>query len=232
MAVVNLIVPSGWHELSQEQLKYVYFLLSSGHYSKEQVAALCLIRWSKVEENVLEAIRPEQLAAFLPMMEWLFDIPAVPVRLEKIGKVQAVHAQLQGLPFQSYLILENKYQGYIRQKDVRLIESMTPFLYGEQLELSPAEAYSIFLWLASVKQLFAQRFPHFFVPSPVDSQQEQGDIHSALRRNMNMQIRALSKGDITKEKEILEMDTWRALTELDAQAEEYEQMKKQYSHGK
>ena len=48
-----------------------------------------------------------------------------------------------------------------------------------------------------------------------------------------MQIRALTKGDITKEKEIFEMDTWRALTELDAQAQEYEDLKKKYdSHGK
>lgn len=46
---------------------------------------------------------------------------------------------------------------------------------------------------------------------------------------MNAQIRALTKGDITKEKEILSLDTWRALTELDAQAKEYEEMKKMYN---
>ena len=34
---------------------------------------------------------------------------------------------------------------------------------------------------------------------------------------MNAQIRALTKGDVTKEKEILALDTWRALTELNAQ---------------
>ena len=36
-------------------------------------------------------------------------------------------------------------------------------------------------------------------------------------------IRALTKGDITKEPEILALDTHRALTELDAQAKEYKE---------
>ena len=41
---------------------------------------------------------------------------------------------------------------------------------------------------------------------------------------MDAQIRALTKGDVTKEGEILQLDTWRALTELNAQAKEYKQL--------
>ena len=44
---------------------------------------------------------------------------------------------------------------------------------------------------------------------------------------MNAQIRALTKGDVTKEAEILALDTWRALTELNAQAKEYKQLNSQ-----
>ena len=44
---------------------------------------------------------------------------------------------------------------------------------------------------------------------------------------MYVLIRALTKGDITKEKEILSLDTWRALTELNAQAKEYKQINAQ-----
>ena len=43
---------------------------------------------------------------------------------------------------------------------------------------------------------------------------------------MNAQIRALTGGDITKEREVLKMDCWRALTELDAKAKDYEDMRK------
>jgi hypothetical protein len=226
MAVINIIVPSSWGELTQKQLRYACFLLSSMQYEPDQIKSLCIIRWGRLSREQLSVISPEQIAPFLPVMDFLFQIPDMPVRLERIGGAQAVNEQLKGMPFQHYLVIENMYQGYIRTKQMRLIEDMTPLLYGERLNLSAEEAYSIFLWVASVKQLFARRFPHFFVSSPVEKQEQ--DIHATLRRSMNMQIRALTKGDITKEKEILAMDVWRALTELDAQAEEYEQLKKQY----
>ena len=45
---------------------------------------------------------------------------------------------------------------------------------------------------------------------------------------MNAQIRALTGGDITKEKAVLAMDTWRALTELDAKARDYEELERKY----
>lgn len=48
-----------------------------------------------------------------------------------------------------------------------------------------------------------------------------------LQEAMDAQIRALTKGDITKEAEILALDTWRALTELNAQAREYKQLQSQ-----
>ena len=41
---------------------------------------------------------------------------------------------------------------------------------------------------------------------------------------MNAQIRALTKGDVTKEAEVLALDTWRALTELNVQAKEYKEL--------
>jgi hypothetical protein len=44
---------------------------------------------------------------------------------------------------------------------------------------------------------------------------------------MDAQIRALTKGDVTKEQEILAIDTWRALTELNAQAKDYQELKRQ-----
>ena len=47
-----------------------------------------------------------------------------------------------------------------------------------------------------------------------------------LQEPMNAQIHALTGRDITKEREVLKMDCWRALTELDAKAKDYEDMRK------
>ena len=74
--------------------------------------------------------------------------------------------------------------------------------------------------------------PHFLQPAASVSSEnllEQGaPLGQRLQEAMNAQIRALTKGDITKEKQVLSMDTWRALAELDAQAKEYEELKRQY----
>ena len=42
---INFIVPQGWHELSDKQLRYVYQLIADG-YSTEEVKTLCLLQWS------------------------------------------------------------------------------------------------------------------------------------------------------------------------------------------
>lgn len=55
-----------------------------------------------------------------------------------------------------------------------------------------------------------------------------GSLSRRLQDSMDAQIRALTKGDITKERDILNMDTWRALTELDALAREYEEINRKY----
>ncbi|MDE7136070.1 MAG: hypothetical protein K2N91_05515, partial [Muribaculaceae bacterium] len=70
-------------------------------------------------------------------------------------------------------------------------------------------------------------FPNFFKKVGDESELEP-PTYDELRRNIDAQIRALTKGDVTKEKEILALDALRALTELDAQAREYDEIRKKY----
>lgn len=231
--IINVNMPVSFQELTDKQLMYACFLLSSRHYEPDQIKSLCLIRWGKLTEEQREMLKPEQIAAFLPVMDWLLEIPPMPVRPESIqGKKALYNAKLHGLEFQNWLVIENQYQGYLHRKDIIHLNAIASILYDGDMHLTAPEAYAVFLWVASVKQLFARSFTHFFVPAPVNAEEE-GNIHEKLVRSMNTQIRALTKGDITKEKEILSMDVWRALTELDAQAEEYNELKRlQESHGK
>ena len=110
---------------------------------------------------------------------------------------------------------------------------MATHLYGgRSIHLNKTERTSIFYWFASLKSLLARTFPHFLQSASTDGSANMigsPNIGRRLQEAMNAQIRALTKGDITKEKEILSLDTWRALTELDAQAKEYEEMNKMYN---
>jgi hypothetical protein len=48
---------------------------------------------------------------------------------------------------------------------------------------------------------------------------------------MDAMIRSLTEGDITKEETVLNADTWRALTELDAKAHDAQEFKRKFPKG-
>ena len=236
---VNITLPTCWQELTLSQLRYIFFLLTQ-NYSAAEIKTYALIRWApltlveKADDGIFCHFegRPcflttEQIAAAIQHLSWLDQLPLVPVRIPSLGKLQAVEADLSGLTFEAFLILENLYQGYLVTKNADLLCEMAAYLYQskEPVKLSAEEAVSIFYWYASAKQMLARRYKHFFVSSDVSAQSE--SMQERLQQSMNNQIRALTKGDITKEAQVLRMDVHRALVELDAQALEYEEIKQQ-----
>lgn len=93
------------------------------------------------------------------------------------------------------------------------------------MAFKPYERISIFYWFAALKDTFSRKFSDFFQPiSAATGGNLLGSSAPSVEDAMNAQIRALTKGDITKEKEVLALDTHRALTELNAQAREYKEL--------
>ena len=97
---------------------------------------------------------------------------------------------------------------------------------SEEIELTDAERIGVFYWFASLKTTLAQEFSHLFIPEGICTDdrnlfERSANKYKMRKEEVNAQIRALTKGDVTKEKEVLAIDTWRALTELDALAQEY-----------
>ena len=247
---INLNVPQGWHELDDAQLRYVYSLIAK-EFAADEIKTLALLKWATPKVRVeglgvrgkyLCSLRSPhstlhfelsgtQLAEVIPSLGWLDAIPASPVRLKKLRNHASVDAEFQGVPFETYIVVENLYQGFLStQKDV-LLDDLAHVLYpGCSATLTPEERISIFYWVASLKDMFARHFPDFFQPASANAENLLGsspNIGNQLQESMDAQIRALTKGDITKEKEILSLDTWRALTELNAQAKEYKQINAQ-----
>lgn len=243
--VIHLTMPKSWMELDDQQLYYVYGLIAD-NLSGAQIRTYCLFRWGhlsvvcrygdgyliKLGKNEFFTTA-EIITAAIQSLKWLDDIAERPVRISVIKKHEAVDAQLNGVPFEDYLYLENLYQGFLNTTRHDLLNEMGQLLYGsDKLMLGQAEKMNVFYWWTSLKAYFSKQFPNFFVPA---SSQTDGNllgnpksIGQQLQDCMNAQIRALTKGDITKEKEVLAMDTWRALTELDALAKEADEFKRKY----
>lgn len=242
--IINIKMPTTWGELDDNQLYYVYNLLADT-LSAEQIKLYCLFQWGrlKVESRYGDGylIRKGKTEAYvtasvlcnaLHALDFIETLPAEPVRIGKVKGHSAVDATLQGVAFERYLYVENLYQGYLHSQQHRLLTEMGELLYDtEGLMLNQAEKMNVFYWWTSLKAFFAKQFPHFLQPSRDDGDLLGGGGGSLSRRlqdSMDAQIRALTKGDITKERDILNMDTWRALTELDALAREYEEINRKY----
>lgn len=242
MVNINITLPTCWQELTPSQLRYVFFLLSE-NYSAEQVKTFCFCRFGnfqiiehtdndlylvKYEQNT-HLITAQQIAEQLTHLSWLDDLPLVPIRLPYIGKHHAAPADLAGVPFSDYLACDNLYQGYLQTQRNDLLQEIASILYhAPSISLNDEELISVFYWFASLKAYYSRRFSHLYSTTPdtnllANSQSTQDRLQSA----MDNQIRALTKGDITKETEVLNTDTLRALTELNALAREYQELQNQ-----
>ncbi|WP_407403442.1 hypothetical protein [Sodaliphilus sp.] len=243
--IVNIDLPKSWAELTDAQLYYVYNLLAE-NLSGAQIKTYCLFLWAKIKivcrygDGYLLRKGKLEFYASAPIihdaihaLDYIEDIARpMPVRISTIKKHKALDAQFIGVPFERFLYIDNLYQGYLHSQQHSLLDEMGNLLYdAEGLSLNRAEKMNVFYWWMALKDMFNARFPNFFVPVQSDDQNLMGNtkpISRQLQEAMDAQIRALTKGDITKEREVLAMDTWRALTELDALAKESEEIRRKY----
>ena len=235
---INFIVSQGWHELSDKQLRYVYQLIAS-EYATDEIKTLCLLQWSGTKVigrqetgayllkkgKILFEVTPLTLAELLPHLDWLGSLPTVPVRLSKINRQHALPVDFSEVPFETFIICDNLYQGYLTTQDDALLDQLGATLYGKSMTFKPYERINIFYWFAALKDTFSRKFPDFFQPiEAAPGGNLLGSSAPSVEDAMNAQIRALTKGDVTKEGEVLALDTHRALTELNAQAREYKEL--------
>jgi hypothetical protein len=160
-------------------------------------------------------------------MSWLNEIPSEPIRLSRVDGANAVIADLsEDFSFESWLICENLWQGYQITQNQDLLQQMAAQLYRKaDINCTDAQLIGVFYWWASVKGKMKRTFPFFFKDAQTTDAQPSYDD---LRQSMDAQLRAITKGDPTKEREVLNLDAWRVLTELNAQAKEYEELNKKY----
>jgi hypothetical protein len=245
MQTINFTVPQGWHELSDKQLQYVYRLLAD-NYAIDEMKTLCFLRWTGTKvigkqpsekymlrhDDTYFEVSPVDFAALLQSLNWLAVLPTVPIRIASIARHHALAADFQGVAFEKFLVCENLYQGFLSTHRDQFLDEIGTMLYqfSKPHTFNAWQRIGIFYWFAALKEFFASRFPEFLQPLSSGNDNLLGaapNIGAQLQEAMDAQIRALTKGDVTKEQEILALDTWRALTELNAQAKDYQELKRQ-----
>jgi hypothetical protein len=243
--VLHLTCPRSWKEMTQEQLHYALHVIGCGMYLSVEGRTLMLLHFTGIEvkektpygwactvtvtkENGKQRkhhffMQSWQVQDMIKQLEFVDSYETFDVRLESIGGFKAVDGLLHRVMFQDYLNMEKYYQGYLATKQQRYALGLTKLLYpGGVKIIDDAELTNCVMWFSYVKKQFSKFFRHFFKPAP------EGGKTIDWVEQMNVQIRALTDGDITKESAVLEKDCWRALTELDAKAREAEEFRKKY----
>lgn len=257
MDTLKLTAPKSWQDLTQDQLAFLLRTIakvnranidrafrSADDFSAQtaaQVAVYCLFYWNglKVVTPYDDAwlvahggreclVRAEDITAATDALAWVAELPSAPIRLDYIDGAKAVDADLDdSFTFDDWLSCETLWQGYQATKSDKILQQMAEVLYRKPgIHLAEHETLSIFYWWAGLKAYCNSMYPNFF--QPVGQGSANAPDREMMRRSMDAQIRALTKGDITKEPVVLAMPAHRALTELDALAREYDELNRKY----
>lgn len=214
---VEITLPTSWQQLDDTTLRYVITLLTEG-MTHDAVKTYLLYRLAGSAD--LTTVGSQQLAIATTALDFIDQPPSVPVRITQWQGHKAFRADLQGLPFQSYLQIENLYQGYLMSKNPEALTIIGTVLYDGLRTSDHVFHYNILMWIAGVKALFTDKWPHLFRSADATTLDTPD-----MEEIMNAEIRALTGGDITKESVILQSDCWRALTELNEKARESQKLK-------
>lgn len=226
---LEITLPRSWEELTQEQLAYVLEMMAAG-FTAEDLKCYAVLRFAGLLPILPDGLTPileyqgrpvrvnrDEIALAAAALDWLDTYPNFPVRLEKIGKAQAVDALLYGVAFADFLALENLYQGFLFSKEKKALEEIAETLYPGLAALDAQRHcthVAVLLWWAGLKQTLATMYPDLFAPAECAGQQQ------TPAKVMNAMIRALTGGDVVKEEKVLAIETHRALIELNEKARE------------
>lgn len=213
----SLNLPTCWAELGDDDLRCLQRMTAAGTDIRTIRTHLVLAR---IPKRLHRRMDPLQLGVAVQTLAFLDNPPDYPVRPEKMRRKRALPAEFHGVTFSDYLTVENYYQGFLRGQRIDTAAELLACLYPgyRQRKPEPAEILAAVHWMVGLKALFARTFRVLFGPADDTGEPD-------MRQAMDAQIRALTGGDVTKEREVLDTDTWRALTELDAIAREARRIK-------
>lgn len=235
--VFDIRLPRSWVEMTQSQLRIVYRLLAHD-LDKPDFLLSALLRLGKIKvlsrgemlwlvkiRRKTCVVRTRELAALANSLSWLLTPPGYPRILRPCRLIKLTAADEYDMIFGDYLELDNLYTGYLVTRDQNVARQFAEKIYRVRfpwIHLSKIYEIAAVYWFIGLKARMARMHPNFYVSGgPAAS-----DPAKAARENTNAQLRALTKGDVTKEEAVLNMPVLRALAELDALAREYQEYKK------
>lgn len=184
-----------------------------------------------------------QIRSFIQQFSYVDQLEDMDCRLDAVCGLHAADVDLHGVSFNDYLMAEKYYQIFIYTRNMEWMDNVAMWLYRdsggraagtgkavddngmkvEEMTLTDGERTGTLLWYNHAKRVMAGNFTDFFQSGGSDGVTISG---RDIQKQYDIQLRALTDGDPTKEAAVLSLDCWRALTELDAKAREARELEK------
>lgn len=242
MDTLKIKIPTSWTDLNDSQLKTFFNVITSVRFSTiEDVAILLFFCWGELQpigsdsEGKLTVkhhgkcydISKDDITEHVGKLSFLSQLPDTPVRISVLHKHNAFTPTLDDATLEDYIVCDNLYQGYIETKQHDLQSMIAEQLYKHKTRYTKGELTSVFYWWAGLKSFLTRKYPYLF-KSASSGKDLMGFVPVVtVEDSMNSMLRALTKGDITKEQQVLSQPLHRALTELNEMSREYEELQKQ-----
>lgn len=240
-AVISVRRPSKWTELTGREAWQTFRAIARNDISVDEIPSRVFLKINNIavlghnangaflcmKGAKLFELTPEVLAELSLPLKFILNEPPTPWRPQSFGKYNPQPADLSEISFGDWLIIDNIMQGVIHTKDLKLLDRLISYLFTNRRKaktLLPEWRVAVFRWLASVRDYVSRRFPDLYVPAGGNTQ-ESAISARAIQESVDAQIRILTRGDITKEDEIMAANMYRALSELNARAREYKELK-------
>jgi len=245
---IHLSAPRNFGEMTEKELRYLVALLVAGQTEK-QIHVKCFIRFTGIKtimnvDDIYYFVKPkmkgffkltsEQVSFFASEFKFLTSRYIGITPFKRIGfYAHPADKLLRDISFAKYFEAENHYQAYIFRKEEKYLVKLLAVLYSapEKYMLRHATADDLtmcLLWFMGIKEHFARKFKYLFGKVQGNEDEEDGEpIPPNMYEIITNQVRMLTEGDITKNKQVLSSPTWDALTELDNKCREAKENNKQ-----
>lgn len=244
---INLITHRNFSEMTEKELRYLCRLLVAGQ-TETQIHVKCFIKFSgiKIVTRMNECywftkpklkgffkLEDEQVAFFATEFKFLTSKYDGITPFKRIWlNARPVDKLLRDVTFATYFEAENHYQAYIFKKDEKYLIKLLAVLYKKsekymQRYSTATDRMMCLLWFIGIKSHFARKFKNLFVfeKQNLDEDDDDNPVPPNMYLIITNQVRMLTDGDITKNKQVLGSLTWDALTELDNKCREYKKLK-------
>ena len=242
---IELTAPRNFGEMTEKELRYLIDLLVAGQTEK-QIHVKCFIRFTGIKTimNIGDTyyfVKPkmkgffkltsEEVSNFATSFKYLTSKYEGLTPFARIGLYHPADKLLRNITFAKYIEAENHYQAYIFKKEDKYLVKLLTVLYfsnekSMQRNATAADRTMCLLWFIGIKEYFARKFKYLFGKVQGNEEEEDGDpVPPNMYEIITNQVRMLTEGDITKNKQVLSSPTWDALTELDNKCREYKELK-------